>query len=45
MANDTREHIRYEQPSTGVARNVRASAQTANVREIQPVIMRFTPLV
>lgn len=35
MANDTWEHIRYEQPSTGVARIVLARAQTANAQDYQ----------
>lgn len=35
MANDTWEHIRYEQPSEGVARIVLARAQTANAQDYQ----------
>ena len=35
MANDTWEHIRYEQPSEGVARIVLARAQTANDQDYQ----------
>ncbi len=35
MANDTWEHIRYEQPSDGVARIVLARAQAANAQDYQ----------
>ncbi len=35
MANDTWEHIRYEQPGSGVARIVLARAQAANAQDYQ----------